>query len=445
MTPNRQRSTEGYRPGYHVTWKQVNDYFPEFDAGPYDPRYWTARYEVSSALPAKGSSTRATWNPFQHYVLESVPSDGSFEFGSYDFAAFPPLQWSHCSCSDPRVGWVGESVGFGSWDRPNTGLPQMYNPQADGFVAIPGVNDIELRDNAFYALLPQLKPLLSLPNSLIELKDAKTVVHTMERLKRLYFHSYGRKTLRQILRAIGGAGSDVYLQVKFNVQPFFSDIANMRKILEKGRQDTNNLLDNAGKRRILRSSVSLGSKMPSFTESSLAVPFGNQSGHIPGGNTGLCRANRIVKYTDAQFHAQMEYSYSIPDWQRENAAIRGLLDQMGVNLNPVILWNAIPWSFVLDWVIGVNRYLTRFRQSNLEPCTTIHRWCWSVSATRVIISSKDMGIGGHQAGSAQVARLTETAYKRSTSTPDINTAIHSSGLSPTEISLGAALAGSRLS
>lgn len=42
-------------------------------------------------------------------------------------------------------------------------------------------------------------------------------------------------------------------------------------------------------------------------------------------------------------------------------AIRGYMDTFGVELNPQILWDAIPFSFVLDWFLGVGKFLSRFK------------------------------------------------------------------------------------
>lgn len=47
-------------------------------------------------------------------------------------------------------------------------------------------------------------------------------------------------------------------------------------------------------------------------------------------------------------------------------AIRGYMDTFGVELNPQILWDAIPFSFVLDWFLGVGNFLQRFKIDALE-------------------------------------------------------------------------------
>jgi hypothetical protein len=46
--------------------------------------------------------------------------------------------------------------------------------------------------------------------------------------------------------------------------------------------------------------------------------------------------------------------------------LRGVLDSLGFELNPRILWDAIPFSFVADWFVGVGNFLDRFKVDALE-------------------------------------------------------------------------------
>lgn len=46
--------------------------------------------------------------------------------------------------------------------------------------------------------------------------------------------------------------------------------------------------------------------------------------------------------------------------------IRSVLDHFGVELNPQILWDAIPFSFVLDWFTGFGSWLGQFKVDALE-------------------------------------------------------------------------------
>jgi len=46
--------------------------------------------------------------------------------------------------------------------------------------------------------------------------------------------------------------------------------------------------------------------------------------------------------------------------------LRGTLDSLGFELNPKILWDAVPFSFVVDWFVNIGQYLERFKSDTLE-------------------------------------------------------------------------------
>jgi hypothetical protein len=320
----------------------------------------------------------------------------------------------------------------------------MYSPVGSGRFTSFGVNEDELRDRAFKALLPGIRPRLSLLNSLYELKDFKTLSHTFRNLAKLPAKG-GSLTLRKVLRKAVQNTSDVYLQYMFNIGPLLSDICNIQRSLKQTRSQVNKLLENEGKRTIVRYGHRVES--PVYANSSLAL-----MGHSIGQNyidrpselIGTGNSYRTVT-ADLQFRAQMEYNYTLPGWQRHNAQLLGLLDSLGVQLNPQIIWNALPWSFVIDWVADVGQWLSQFSNANLKPVTMIHRFCWSLHGRRTISCSKDLMIGTPYARTGiPVSTIREEAYIRSPSRPDMVSALTGSGISLTEFSLAAALGGSRL-
>jgi hypothetical protein len=446
--------------GYEVTWTPEGPVMEQPNPpSPFSYNYPSSRtyqlaFEAAGDLGSR--NTRKTWNPFQHYVRELEVSDAHFLFCTAQFTNDETQLFHSGTVPDAAVGYVGNSVGYGNLEYPIGGLPNLFDANLlDDFVQT-GLDEAELRNRAFTGLLPGIRSKLSLPNSVYELKDFKSLPRTLQRIselqKKFVVDLLPRKrkadTLRRILRRIvnrGGASSDAALQLQFNILPLLKDIASLQRSLVDTQKDVNKLLSNEGKRRKSRIEISLQGLLNGRDDHSLPVGWTSQYGTTPDYMIGLARAHRKVRYTVSRCVGEMEYSYTLSEWQRENAAINGLLDAIGVNLNPAILWNAIPWSFVVDWVLGVSQYLNRFSIPALHPTTVIHRWCFSIMFTRVITMSKDVCIHSlHPSYDVPVSTLRETVYKRSTATPDLYAAIQSSGLSLSEISLGAALGGSRL-
>jgi hypothetical protein len=46
--------------------------------------------------------------------------------------------------------------------------------------------------------------------------------------------------------------------------------------------------------------------------------------------------------------------------------LRGALDSLGFELNPGIIWDAIPFSFVVDWFVNVGKVANSFKIDTLE-------------------------------------------------------------------------------
>jgi hypothetical protein len=168
-------------------------------------------------------------------------------------------------------------------------------------------------------------------------------------------------------------------------------------------------------------------------------------------STTICK--RITVNSPSVFHAEIQYNYNYNGFQVAHAQLLGLLDAMGAQLNPQIIWNAIPWSFVVDWVLGVSRWLGQFKGYNMEPVINIQRFLTSVKRTRSVYITLenermvDLVSGGYWYQGYPGLRNTlpgvhESAYRRDVNLPTVSS-ILASGLTLTEISLGAALVTSR--
>lgn len=64
-------------------------------------------------------------------------------------------------------------------------------------------------------------------------------------------------------------------------------------------------------------------------------------------------------------------------------------DFFGVNVNPAILWDVIPFSFVLDWFLDVGGWLDSFKTKNLAASVCIEDFCYSVKQTGTSIFVTD--------------------------------------------------------
>jgi len=326
--------------------------------------------------------------------------------------------------------------GWGPFLSPINGLKQLY-------VREPGKTDVILPadlkiliEDSLTAMLPGIKPELSLLNTLFELKDVTTLSHTIQRInsaRKTLFRAFRGSTAKP-LRALLGMSADSYLQAQFNILPLLKDIASVRTACLTVEKKVQNLLQDEGRvnrrhyRRALRDTYQ--DSDDNFTVS-----------NAPWGVKGNSVYSRKSQYDDPSFHATLVYSYELNEWQRANADMLGLLDSLGVNFNPQIIWNAIPWSFVVDWVAGVGQWLNRnFTQRLLEPRTRIISYSWSVHVARNVTTTVWHTTPDMNTGPTPLMNHRIETYVRMPDSPSLYDSLKTSGLSWTESSLAAALA-----
>lgn len=428
------------------------------------------------------------WKSCQHYkcymaypevyvgsdLVPWVVPDESRSWGTYSTrtGGISKLVFATSNQFTDRFGVLGEHT---------AGLPSMtLSPQKDQtFVPDPtGLSTLIAR--SMKSMLPHIKSELSLVNSIIELKDFLTLKTTLSRIGHTTmniasFVKKGRKALGSnpfslvrksfkpsqglTLRELLHSTADGYLQAEFNILPFLSDVSAIFRACASLSKTMNSLVQNQG--RLRRKHWAYSWLPAQFTGSNVTYEWRvnpNPTGQFAGkdfstsdhSKTGCLRCyayglnmtRECAVIEPALFHAEIEYSYQFTQYQTEHAQLLGLLDLLGVNLDPRIIWNAIPWSFVIDWVVGVGRYLHDRRSINMEPAVSISRYVWSwKTSRRVRVSFESQpGVKPPILGRSIMPDLYESIYKRSVILPSFTDPLIGGELSAQELSLGGALA-----
>jgi len=374
-----------------------------------------------------------------NHVLEPA---GSGDYAIYNYDS-PQFLWETGGSLVSPSGLLGPFADPAGSNLGALDVLKLYGSDGHGgywIVDPPNLQDFSER--AIAAMLPGIKPDMSFINFLIELKDVKSLIHTVRRLKELqkalkFFLQRkklgikGNPSLKRIARA---AAADDYLQKEFNIQPFLRDVAQLYGPLQSLVFKISEILKREGLDQHRHFSVPLGDP---YTDTSDSVFLAALDNNIDG----QIEARRTVSYNEAKFHATLSYDFSLTELERKSAYARGLLDKFGVNFNPVIIWNAIPWTFVVDWILGVNQFLSNFSVRNIEPRCNIHTYCYSAQIDRTIETSLVFSGGYYQKpNTVLLARIREKAYKRYVpGSFDLSSSFRTSGLSPKEFSLAGAL------
>jgi hypothetical protein len=332
---------------------------------------------------------------------------------------------------------------FGDAGRLNSGLPAMYVARADGGFVPPPADIVELQEMSMKTMLPSVHEDLSVLNAVYELKDFKRLPSTIRRLKGLKSLFKGRFTVLSTLAELTKRGADLYLTHEFGIAPLISDVQNLKTALLRVEGRINDLITRGGK-------VNSAHYTHKFIENVDVKDEPTEGGWIQPyqafSTTDLWRTVRNVRYSPSVFHAQIDYNANYNQFQVQYAGLLSLLDRVGINFDPSIIWNAVPYTFLVDWVVDVNRFLQQFEVQNMKPRVNVLRYLWSIKRSRsiscrreVVLSNNDTTLVGHQ---VHMPEVVESSYRRNATMPNMSL-ISTSGLTSKEVSLGAALLSTR--
>lgn len=315
-------------------------------------------------------------------------------------------------------------------------------------LSLASVQWASLSATALQTMLPSFHSQNSLVNFLLELKDFKSVVKYMfngisgklKLLDALVGFKKGDKPFKNLSR--------MYLSYSFGWRPLFNDIVAFIQTVSGFEARYRELMQRAGSPQ-----QSYWGTWIAGTAANETVYYTNGAGDGPNGGwvgtfIGKYRLKIVQEATKGiRYHATLRYRYAMPDELRSaGGKAKAFLDLLGVARNPAILWNAIPFSFIIDWIVNVSKYLERLRVDNIDFKTEILDFCHSARIERAVRCEMAGENFFYPTGTSLLPYKTvdmcvKTAYERKLGLPNYLTAIQSSGLNPREFSLAAALVG----
>lgn len=191
----------------------------------------------------------------------------------------------------------------------------------------------------------RLKPELttvSMPNFLLEIRDILTLRDLLK----------GKHMNQSLSKEIAGG----HLQYQFGIAPLIGDLQAMVAAVQTLTTRMNRFLVLCGV--LLKGSTIL-------LEDVKRVNGVIETSGPPG--SGVTRRCPWTASLHRTITAHIAYRPQ-PLKVMENYArtLWGLLDTFGFELNPAIVWNAIPFSFVVDWFIDIGDFLEMFKIDTLE-------------------------------------------------------------------------------
>jgi hypothetical protein len=189
----------------------------------------------------------------------------------------------------------------------------------------------------------------SLVNFMLELKSLKDL------------HRLWRSKL-PLLKNITGA----HLNVSFGWLPFISDVQRIFGALKNFQKKVRKLQEESSKPRKRHFRRYLDTvDLPS-------------DGFIGTADANGQFSRETTWLQHPLYCATADYVHVMPDMSLVMNQVAGFLDSLGVQLNASIIWNAIPYSFVVDWFFNVGDWMNQLRVDNLSIPVAVTGFCHSV-------------------------------------------------------------------
>jgi hypothetical protein len=223
-------------------------------------------------------------------------------------------------------------------------------PTNDSMIAFLPLRDLSDYDfssfsaRAYLAMKPSLDSGFSLTNFLAELREIKTLFKLVSK----------RNT---ILQNIAG----LHLNWSFGWKPTIADLRTLWGKLQNFDSAFQKYYSEQG--RLLKRHYR---EIQPIEESSV------RNNENPTLDARIVYVDRKVT---TQLTATMLYSYRLPTINSQYAKYLALMDYYGLKLNASVIWNALPFSFVVDWFLGIGDFFDQFSEDALDVEIEIVDFC----------------------------------------------------------------------
>lgn len=357
-----------------------------------------------------------TINTYTSTCADSV-GDGDcypFDVDGYSFSGCLLNRPRHPGTSSP--GWFENYV------------PDAFNTTANWpHIGVSGLSSYSTYAAQVAARTNPSRPYVDVPVNILELGDVVQMIRN--RGRGIIFDAYELTRTNRRRRHVNNAAR-ANLLYQFGLAPLIGDLVKLNRFQEQVNnrlKEIKRLQGPRGLRRTVSLDAASAISSKQLTMQSVVASTDTPKGLWTGNTTTEIRAHiRWNAGTDADH-------LMAPDEMRE-LAIRSVL---GLTVDPSTLWEAIPWSWLIDWGSSVGNYLKSKR--NIIPATLSGVWIMENSRTEWTCPPDTFGGGD---GKMQAGTFYRWSKSRSGSVPVTPTA-HFPFLNGRQVGILASLAVTR--
>lgn len=270
---------------------------------------------------------------------------------------------------------------------------------------------------ALKSIKPKLKSKESVPNFLLELKDLKRsfssigtaldwlrgqpkgTTFSKRKFKRNFrkeFVNLDGKSYR--VADLGDVASDIHLSTSFGINPFVSDVFGLINSYNDFIRKYDNILRHEQKTLVSH-----------FTSQ---VPGTSASRWVNNPPTYKTQVDEEI--SGARLTLAVQYRYRVHDNGRGKPSLIDFAKYLGFRWTalPTIVWNAIPYSFVVDWVYKIGNTLDSLDEGSLPIIMEVLGGSWSWKYTHTCTNTLFPADSSLRYQPNPMVRWTKTHYYR---------------------------------
>jgi len=205
------------------------------------------------------------------------------------------------------------------------------------------------------------RPVTSLPNFIYELKDLPGMIRDIGHIKLIGQRAFSKAHWNGGAPATPRDAANLQLSYQMGWSPLIGDIKNLLHFqadVDRRVKDLHNLYENGGLHR------SVGKASPKTATRKARQDRWSFSQRVDSTVTvesvlGVGLTMRESKYTYARKWGTTRWLPDYPSDRHTNTELRRTAMRLvsGINPNPKIIWDAIPWTWMIDWFTNIGDFL----------------------------------------------------------------------------------------
>lgn len=393
--PHRSRQRVVVRD--HTGKKPLHRLQPEGTSYDWCPSYGVFPFPDHASYMDDVATNPGLYNPVNHLVVDSF-------IGSYNAYQRHP--------TNPAI--TGTPLGVGL----HFPILPFSNDVLD-WPWLPAFSSAQLSDwsvEAFNKFNDQVPTTVSLPNFLYELREMKSMIPSIDR------------------KSLTKTASNNFLAFEFGVKPFINDIKAILAISESVDKRISHLLKTQGKESRLSFDRKFDYEEPYSFFRNMQNPYFNNVDD-PGLN-GV-KFKRLSGR--GNFHIGGTLKQDLTGLTDSMAKMKALAASGGFTHPARVIWNAIPYSFVIDWFFHVGKLLDSLSIQPFGGEYTVSEVGYSIKFEATYQAIQWMSVGHTILGNPLLGTVRVKSYKRVAGFPMSSLFLTDAALSPKQLVLAIAM------